>query len=190
MQMRKSRNKLRTETVAYSQATRSRSLPVPAKSAMMSKVRRAGTAPELVVRELVADLGVIVRTNCAELPGSPDLCSLRRKVALFVHGCFWHRHPRCSRSSTPRTNVQFWEKKFERNVARDRAANRALRRMGFLIVVIWGCETRDPERLRERLALAFQGSRPRGRPSFALRPERRIDRLSSRRTPRSRGAEP
>ena len=71
----------------------------------------------------------------------------KRRIAVFVHGCFWHRHPGCAKASTPKSNVAFWEEKFTRNVERDRRAYGALEADGWTVLTVWECETKDPERL-------------------------------------------
>jgi DNA mismatch endonuclease, patch repair protein len=112
-------------------------------SARMSAVRRAGTTPELRARELVAAFGVRYTLNNRDLPGSPDLANRRRRWAIFVHGCFWHRHPRCPRASSPRRNASLWSAKFRRNLRRDRDALRELRAIGYRVLILWECELPD-----------------------------------------------
>jgi DNA mismatch endonuclease (patch repair protein) len=93
------------------------------------------------IAELVATLsGLEYRVNDRELPGAPDLVFPSERLAVFVHGCFWHRHHGCPRATTPRTNRHFWETKFRTNRRRDRAARRRLLRMGWAVEVVWECE--------------------------------------------------
>jgi DNA mismatch endonuclease, patch repair protein len=126
-----------------------------ATSARMGLVRQRGTSPELVVRTALAALGHRFRLTNRDLPGSPDVANRTRRWAVFVHGCFWHRHG-CKATTTPGRNREFWEAKFARNVARDRRALEALQADGYTVVVIWECETkRDPERVRALLAEAL-----------------------------------
>lgn len=120
-------------------------------SARMGRVRQRGTSPELAVRLAVRVLGMRYRVVNRDLPGSPDIANRARRVAIFVHGCYWHRHSGCAKATTPRANRAFWLAKFARNRARDRASVRALEEMGFRVVVIWECETRDSRALVERL---------------------------------------
>jgi len=121
----------------------------------MARVRQSGTGTELLVQELLQRLGVAFRTNAKDLPGSPDIVIAEPKVALFVHGCFWHRHGGCKATTTPKTNAAFWREKFERNQARDRRKALQLRRLGYAVLVIWECQTKNPERL-ERVARRIQ----------------------------------
>lgn len=118
------------------------------RSLMMSKVRSRDTAPEIRVRKLAHALGFRFRLHRHDLPGTPDLIFPRYKIAIFVHGCFWHRHPGCDRSSTPSTNIDFWLAKFERNQLRDAQAITSLESMGWQVHVIWECDTRTESRLR------------------------------------------
>jgi DNA mismatch endonuclease (patch repair protein) len=117
----------------------------------MSRIRSTDTRPERAVRALLQSLGYRPQLHRRDLPGIPDLVLPRRKVALFVHGCFWHRHPRCRYSYSPRTNRQFWNTKFHTNVLRDRRVRRGLTRLGWQTVVVWECELRVPDRLRLRI---------------------------------------
>ena len=121
-------------------------------SARMAGIRQKGTKPELIVRRLLTALGHRYRVSNRDLQGSPDIANRSRRWAVFVHGCFWHRHPGCRLTTTPKRNRSFWEAKFARNVERDRVALDVLQAAGFRVSVVWECETRDPERLLQRLA--------------------------------------
>lgn len=123
----------------------------PRRSALMAKVRQRGTAAELAVAAVLRAAGHAYRLNVRALPGSPDFANRTKKWAVFVHGCFWHRHPGCVRTTTPKTNTAFWEAKFEANRRRDAAAVRALRAAGFTVVIVWECETENATALRAKL---------------------------------------
>ena len=129
----------------------------PERSRIMRAVRRRDTPPELAVRKALHAMGLRFRLHRTDLPGTPDVVLPRWRVALFVHGCFWHRHPGCPKATVPKSNRAYWESKFAANVARDARVSSELEEMGWKVVVIWECETRDPERLaftlRERLHL-------------------------------------
>jgi DNA mismatch endonuclease (patch repair protein) len=126
-----------------------------ATSERMARVRQRGTAPEVAVISRARTSGFRFTTRNNDLPGSPDLANRSRKFAIFVHGCYWHRHAGCSKTTTPKTNTEFWCRKFNRNVQRDREAVTALRQRGYAVVSIWECETLDTElvdaKLREAL---------------------------------------
>jgi DNA mismatch endonuclease (patch repair protein) len=115
-------------------------------SARMGLVRQKGTRPELMVRRLLAGLGHRYRLTNRDLPGSPDIANRQKAWAIFVHGCFWHRHG-CKATTTPTRNREFWEAKFERNVARDRRSIEALQRAGYDVIVIWECQTKQGNEL-------------------------------------------
>lgn len=117
----------------------------------MSRVRQRGTAAELQIQQVLQELGFAFRANAEDLPGSPDVVILKQKLALFVHGCFWHRHAGCKASTTPKSNTEFWRDKFERNRARDRRKAAQLRRLGYSVLVVWECQTKKAEGL-ERVA--------------------------------------
>lgn len=123
-----------------------------ARSRAMRGVRSQGTMPERIVRSIAHALGFRFRLGGCQLPGRPDLTFPRLGAVVFVHGCFWHQHscPRGSRQ--PKTNRSYWLPKLGRNVKRDKQAVGLLRRTGWRVLVVWECQTRDPERLRVRLA--------------------------------------
>ena len=112
------------------------------RSLLMSHVRQRGTQPELAVRAIARRLGHRLSSNVRGLPGSPDLCDRAQKKAVFVHGCFWHRHPHCSATTTPKTNRGYWVPKFRDNVARDARKISDLRELGYQTMTIWSCELR------------------------------------------------
>lgn len=126
-------------------------VPSELRSRIMRAVRRERTTPELAVARYLRARGVRFRTNVRSLPGSPDLANKTRKLAVYVHGCFWHRHPGCKKATTPKDNADFWRTKFEQNVARDRRKEEALRELGFEVAVVWECESGDEKRLDRAL---------------------------------------
>ena len=117
----------------------------------MGAIRQRGTAPELVVREALTDLGYRYRCNVRTLPGSPDIANKRKRFAVFVHGCFWHRHTLCRRSSMPKSNVEFWLAKFQANVRRDARNRRLLESRGFRVLVVWECDAMKVESVKHLL---------------------------------------
>ncbi|PPT64312.1 MULTISPECIES: very short patch repair endonuclease [Xanthomonas] len=121
------------------------------RSAIMRSVKQKDTGAEMVVRRIAHAMGARYRLHQRNLPGRPDLVFPSRRLCVFVHGCFWHRHSGCRLASTPGSNVQFWLDKFARNVERDGRKEAELRAAGWKVETIWECETRVPELLRTRL---------------------------------------
>lgn len=117
-----------------------------ATSTRMRAVRRAGTRPEQQVRAVLRMLGLRYRLDC-RLPGRPDVKLVGSKVVIFVHGCFWHRHPGCSRATLPRSNQGWWLKKFATTVARDERVFEELKRRKYVVVTIWECDAANVEQL-------------------------------------------
>lgn len=123
----------------------------PARSNLMRRVRQRGTAAEDAIALLLRRLGIRYRRNVRTLPGSPDFANKSRKWAIFVNGCFWHRHEGCARATTPRRNREFWIAKFAANVARDQLKAAQLRALGFRVVIVWECEITDSKAMNRRL---------------------------------------
>ncbi len=107
---------------------------------VMSKVRSRDTKPEWIIRCGLHRLGFRYRLKNSQMPGSPDLVFPKFHAAVFVHGCYWHRHPGCKDASTPKSNTDFWEIKFVENVERDSRNMRELGNLGWRILVVWECE--------------------------------------------------
>lgn len=105
----------------------------------MRAVRSGDTKPEVALRRALHARGLRYRLRVPGLPGKPDMVFPKWRVALFVHGCFWHRHAGCRRSSMPATNVEYWEAKFRRNVDRDRRNVHALLTAKWRVCVVWEC---------------------------------------------------
>ncbi len=124
----------------------------PERSAIMRSVKQKNTTPEIAVRKLLFSLGLRFRLHKKDLPGRPDIALRSRRVAIFVHGCFWHRHSGCKRASTPKANSGYWGPKFDGNVLRDQAKEQQLKALGWRVITIWECETRETEKLRQKLA--------------------------------------
>lgn len=122
------------------------------RSRRMACVRRSGTGAELAARDAARSAGLRFTVENADLPGSPDLANRARRIAVFVHGCFWHRHEGCPRTTTPNRNRAFWLGKFASNRSRDRRVVRSLRKLEYRVMVIWECRTRDHELLARRFS--------------------------------------
>lgn len=121
------------------------------RSRIMALVKSKNTTPELYVRKLIHGMGYRFRLHDKTLPGKPDLVLSRLRTVVFVHGCFWHQHSRCKRAAMPTSRIDYWKQKFARNKIRDAANRKALRKLGWRIIVVWECELRRPEHLERRL---------------------------------------
>lgn len=121
------------------------------RSWMMSRVKGRDTKPEILIRSMVHRMGFRFRVCQRHLPGSPDIVLPRHLKVVFVHGCFWHGHESCTRSKRPKTNTEFWNKKLDGNIERDKRVRERLYRMGWRVLVIWQCETRKPEQILGKL---------------------------------------
>ena len=115
------------------------------RSEMMSKVRGRDTKPEMKVRRRLHALGYRYRLQAKELPGRPDIVFRPRRKAIFVHGCFWHRHEGCRYASTPKTRTEFWEEKFRQNIERDDRNEKALSKLGWKTLIIWECQLKNAD---------------------------------------------
>ena len=120
----------------------------------MAAIRPKDTTPELIVRRLVHRLGYRYRLHRKDLPGKPDLVFGPRRKVIFVHGCFWHLHPAksCLDGRQPKSNTSYWSPKLRRNAERDQEHLKTLRRLGWRVLVIWECETRDHAKIVRRIA--------------------------------------
>jgi DNA mismatch endonuclease (patch repair protein) len=121
------------------------------RSERMALVKGKNSKPEMRVRSLVHRLGFRFRLHVSGLPGKPDIVLPRHAKIILVHGCYWHRHGVCRPLSIPDTNPRFWREKFAGNLRRDRANLRQLRRLGWKVLVIWECQTKNIARLQEML---------------------------------------
>ena len=121
------------------------------RSALMSRIRGRDTQPELVVRRTVHQMGYRFRLHRRDLPGTPDLVFPSRRIALFVHGCFWHSHRGCPKGRAPKSNLGYWRPKLQQNKKRDRRKAERLRRLGWRVVILWQCELKDQDNLRTLL---------------------------------------
>ena len=121
------------------------------RSEIMSRVPSRGSQPEMTVRRLVHGLGYRYRLHGKGLPGRPDLVFSRHRRVIFVHGCFWHRHPGCALARMPKSRVRFWRAKLDGNRERDLANLHELDRMGWRSLIVWECELRDIQSITERV---------------------------------------
>ncbi len=122
----------------------------------MRAVKSSGTRPELLARRLCRELGMPgYRLNRSDIPGKPDIAFIGRKLAIFVHGCFWHRHDCKAGIKIPATNAEYWIRKFDRNVSRDKIALRSLKLFGWSVLTLWECELSNEAKIRRRMQNFF-----------------------------------
>jgi DNA mismatch endonuclease (patch repair protein) len=136
----------------------------------MRRIRKTDTRPELAVRRLVHAMGYRYRLHRRDLPGTPDLVFPSRKKVILIHGCFWHQHDCPLGRKKPSANPDYWHPKLARNVARDRRSRERLGALGWDVLVIWECETRDPALLAERLRAYLEASAPAAAQNHAATP--------------------
>lgn len=111
----------------------------------MAKVRSKGTRPEMTVRRALWAAGLRYRVNYKTLPGRPDIVFSKKRIAIFVHGCFWHGHLGCPRHTIPKTRSDWWRAKIDANRVRDAKVQAELEASGWTVVVVWECETASLE---------------------------------------------
>jgi DNA mismatch endonuclease, patch repair protein len=121
------------------------------RSALMARVRAKDTTPELKLRRLLHSLGYRFRLHRTDLAGKPDLVFPRRRKIVFIHGCWWHRHPGCPKAGNPKSNIEYWAEKFRRNVERDKWALKKLASEGWKVLVVWQCELKNLDQIQEKV---------------------------------------
>lgn len=114
----------------------------------MQSVPSENTKPEMLVRSFLHKNGFRFRLHSKKLPGHPDIVLPKYKTVIEVRGCFWHRHPGCRQATMPSSNVEFWQKKFKRNVDRDKKTEKQLNELGWNLIVVWECELKSDEFLK------------------------------------------
>lgn len=118
----------------------------------MSRIRGKDTQVEVKVRKYLFSKGFRYRKNVTDLPGKPDIVLPKYKTVVFIHGCFWHRHPGCKYSYTPKSNIEFWERKFSANIKNDDIKRKQLEDDGWRVIVLWECDVeRRFEQTMEKL---------------------------------------
>lgn len=125
----------------------------------MSKIRNKNTKPEKIVRSLLHRLGFRFRLHKQDLPGTPDIILPKYRSVIFVHGCFWHRHNCSNGQRLPKTHVDFWTNKLNKNAERDKKKILELRELGWKVLIIWECETKDPYHLQNIILSFFRPER-------------------------------
>ena len=123
----------------------------PLRHKTMPAFRSRDTKPELSIRKLLYSMNYRYRLHRSDLPCRPDLAFMSRKKVIFVHGCFWHHHEGCRKTTTPKTRPEFWKQKFERNIKRDQEAEKRFSEKGWYTLTIWECETKKVVKLERKL---------------------------------------
>jgi DNA mismatch endonuclease, patch repair protein len=121
------------------------------RSERMSRVRNKNSRAEKLVRSVLHGLGYRFRLHVAGLPGSPDIVLPKHRTVILVHGCYWHRHGVCRQLTIPASNPAFWRKKFAENKRRDQRTMRALQKLGWRVLVIWECQAKNVEKIRDKV---------------------------------------
>ena len=128
------------------------------RSRNMSAIKSKNTKPEITVRKVLHSMGYRFRLHGKDLPGSPDIVLPKYKTVIFVHGCFWHRHENCKYATTPKTREEFWNNKFRSNAERDLEIQENIKNIEWRSVVIWECETKNIDNLKEKIIDVFNES--------------------------------
>lgn len=128
------------------------------RSQIMSRISGKDTKPEIVVRSLLHRMGYRFRLHKQSMPGRPDIILPKHKKVIFVHGCFWHGHKDCPRSKKPSTNVEFWNKKIDGNIERDKKNIKSLENLGWETLILWTCEIKNQDVLKHKL-ISFMDTR-------------------------------
>jgi len=109
----------------------------------MRQIRSKDTKPEILIRKALWRMGYRFRIHYKKLPGKPDVVIIKHKLAIFIHGCFWHRHDGCIEASKPKTNSEYWENKISKTMERDKEHNAEIIQLGWRVIIIWECEIRN-----------------------------------------------
>jgi DNA mismatch endonuclease (patch repair protein) len=131
-----------------------------ARSRIMSRVRSTGTSLEIRVRQALRTLQIPFRSQPRHLPGSPDFVLPSFGAVVFAHGCFWHGHEGCASSRRPSSHTDYWQRKLDRNRRRDRRVVAQLRKLGWRVLIVWECRSRDPAALARQLRGRLSKDRP------------------------------
>ena len=129
------------------------------RSRNMAAIKGKDTKPEMIVRKYLFSRGLRFRVQVRKLPGTPDIVLPKYKTAIFVNGCFWHGHEGCKYFRLPKSNVEFWKEKIERNIERDRESMQALLDLGWKVVRVWECELRNKANRSEEHTSELQSPR-------------------------------
>jgi DNA mismatch endonuclease, patch repair protein len=126
-------------------------LSIRERSLNMGRIKSKNTQPEIKIRSVLSSLGYRYKVNCEILPGKPDIVFSKFHKVIFVHGCFWHGHNNCNRSARPNTNKDFWDRKLDANILRDKKNIQSLIISGWEVLVIWQCQLKDEILLKNKI---------------------------------------
>ena len=126
------------------------------RSRNMAAIRSKDTRPEIYFRKLLFAQGYRYSLNSKKIPGHPDIYLRKYNTAIFIHGCFWHRHPGCKYATVPKTRIEFWNNKFQQNIIRDALVCQNLQQLGWQVCIVWECELKyDSKNVIQRLKQAL-----------------------------------
>jgi DNA mismatch endonuclease (patch repair protein) len=160
-----------------------RTLSPVERTRVMRSIRSTNTKPELIVRQVLWALGGRYRLHSGDLPGRPDIVMRSRRLTILVHGCLWHLHEGCRLARMPKSRPDYWPQKLQGNRERDQRNLIELSRLGWRAEVVWECETRDTEKLRNRLMGILEGRPQQAIQPTAKQPEHGPSGLTSPRSP-------
>ena len=121
----------------------------------MGRIKSVNTSPEIIVRKLLHKMGYRFRLHRRDLPGTPDIVLPKFKTVIEVRGCYWHRHAGCPDATTPKTNTAFWVDKFNKTIERDKRNLKAIKKLGWQVIVVWQCEIKDLNILETKFQTAI-----------------------------------
>lgn len=138
------------------------------RSRNMAAIKGKDTKPEMIVRKYLFSRGLRFRVQVKKLPGTPDIVLPKYKTAIFVNGCFWHGHEGCKYFRLPKSNVEFWREKIERNIERDRESMKALFDLGWKVIRVWECELRNKANREDTLNKIYNSITTSGNSGYSL----------------------
>lgn len=118
----------------------------------MLNIKNKNTKPEVAVRKALTKTGIRYRLHVSKLPGKPDIVISRRKTVIFINGCFWHQHNNCKKKAMPKSNMEYWKPKLEKNIKKQEEDIKKLKKEGWKVFIIWECETRNMDYLSKQVA--------------------------------------
>lgn len=138
------------------------------RSRNMAAIKGKDTKPEMIVRKYLFSRGLRFRVQVRKLPGNPDIVLPKYKTVIFVNGCFWHGHEGCKYFRLPKSNVEFWKEKIERNIKRDKESTQALFDLGWKVVRVWECELRNKANREDTLNKIYNSITTSGNSGYSL----------------------